>query len=246
MNIRSKHIGPIILASFIIGIGGTIGLNLWRTTSAKVPAKFTSGEQAGEYNPADIRGSYTFSQVSEFFQIPLEEMGKSFGLDVTDNMADFKCGNLKEIYGIVESTIEGGEIGTDSVKLFVSLYTGLSYTPEETTLIPAPAMSVLEEKLSEKELKAIENRVATLPGLRPLPSEDPEDDIGEVDTTVKGNTIFQELLDWGLSKEEIETVLGTSMGKTGVNVRDYCVEREIEFSEVKKVLQEMLLDANNE
>jgi hypothetical protein len=57
MNIRSKHIGPIILAAFIIGIGGTIGLNLWRTTSSKVPAKFTSGEHEGEYNPADIRGS---------------------------------------------------------------------------------------------------------------------------------------------------------------------------------------------
>ena len=126
MNIRSKHIGPIILVAFIIGIGGTIGLNLWRTMSAKVPARFTSGEQEGEYNPADIRGSYTFSQVSELFEIPLEEMGKSFGLDVPDNMADFKCGSLKEIYGAVEGTIEGGEIGTDSVKLFVSLYTGLS------------------------------------------------------------------------------------------------------------------------
>ena len=245
MNIKSKHIGPIILAAFIIGIGGTIGLNLWRTMSEKVPAKFTSGEQEGEYNPADIRGSYTFSQVSEFFQIPLEEMGKSFGLDVADSMADFKCGSLKEIYGAVESTIEGGEIGTDSVKLFVSLYTGLSYIPEETTLIPVPAMSVLKEKLSEEELKVLENRVVTLPGLKALPSEDPEDDLGEVDSTVKGNTTFQELLDWGLAREEIETALGTSMGKPGVNVRDYCVEREIEFSEVKNVLQEML-DANNE
>ncbi|MBA7490975.1 hypothetical protein ES702_01519 [subsurface metagenome] len=245
MNIRSKHIGPIILAVFIIGIGGTIGLNLWRTTSAKVPAKFTSGEYEGEYNPADIRGSYTFSEVSELFEIPLEEMGKAFGLDGADNMADFKCGNLKEIYGTVEGTIEGGEIGTDSVKFFVSLYTGLSYTPEETTLIPAPAMSVLKEKLSEEELKVLENRVVTLPGLKPVSAEEPEDDLGEVDTTVKGNTTFQELLDWGLAKEEIETTLGTSMGKPGVKVRDYCVEREIEFSGVKDVLQE-ILDANNE
>jgi len=245
MNIKSKHIGLIILAAFIIGIGGTIGLNLWRTMSEKVPAKFTSGEQEGEYNPADIRGSYTFSQVSELFQIPLEEMGKSFGLDVADNMADFKCGSLKEIYGAVEGTIEGGEIGTDSVKLFVSLYRGLSYTPEKTTLIPAPAMSVLKEKLSEEELKVLENRVVTLPGLKSLPGEDPEDDLAEIDSTVKGKTTFQELLDWGLAREEIETALGTSMGKPGVNVRDYCVEREIEFSGVKNVLQEML-DANNE
>jgi len=245
MNIRSKHIGPIILAAFIIGIGGTIGLNLWRTTSAKVPAKFTSGEHQGEYNPVDIRGSYTFSQVSELFEIPLEEMGKSFGLDVADNMADFKCGSLKEIYGAVEGTIEGGEIGTDSVKLFVSLYTGLSYTPEETTLIPAPAMSVLKEKLSEEELKVIASRVVPLPGLKPLPGEDQQDDLGEVDSTVKGNTTFQDLLDWGLVKEEIETALGTSMDKPGVNVRDYCVEKKIEFSEVKNVLQEVL-NANNE
>jgi len=245
MNIRSKHMGPIILAAFIIGIGSTIGLNLWRTTNTKVLAKFTSGEYEGEYNPADIRGSHTFSQVSEFFEIPLEEIGKSFGLDVVDNMASFKCGNLKEIYGAVESTIEGGEIGTDSVKLFISLYTGLSYTPEETTLIPAPAMSVLKEKLSEEELKVIENRVVPLPGLKPLSIENLEDDLAEVDTTVKGNTTFQDLLDWGLAKEEIETALGTSMGKPAENIRDYCVGREIEFGEVKNVLQEML-DANNE
>ena len=241
MNIRSKHIGPIILAAFIIGIGGTIGLNLWRTTSSKVPAKFTSGEHEGEYNPADIRGSYTFSEVSALFEIPLEEMGKAFGLDGADNMADFQCRNLKEIYGAVE----GGEIGTDSVKFFVSLYTGLSYTPEETTLIPAPAMSVLKEKLSEDELKVLENRAVTVSGLKPVSGEDPEDDHGEVDTTVKGKTTFQELLDWGLAKEEIETALGTSMGKPGVKIRDYCAEKEIEFSGVKNVLQEML-DAHNE
>jgi hypothetical protein len=182
--------------------------------------------------------------VSELFEIPLEEMGKAFGLDVADNMANFKCGSLKEIYGIVESSIEGGEIGTDSVKLFVSLYTGLSYTPEETTLIPAPAMSVLKERLSEEELKVLENRVVTLPGLKPLPGEDPKDDPSEVDSTVKGNTTFQDLLDWGLAKEEIETAMGTSMGKPGANIRDYCVERDIEFSEVKNVLQK-ILNINN-
>ncbi|GAI49966.1 unnamed protein product, partial [marine sediment metagenome] len=236
MNIRSKHIGLIILAAFIIGIGGTIGFNLWRTTSVRVPMKFTSGEHEGEYNPADIRGSYTFSQVSEFFEIPLEEMGKAFGLDGADNMADFQCRNLKEIYG----TVEGGEIGTDSVKLFVSLYTGLSYTPEETTLIPAPAMSVLKEKLSEEELKVLENRAVTVSGLKPVSDKDPEDDLGEVDTAVKGKTTFQELLDWGLAKEEIEKALGASMGKPGVKIRDYCDEEGIEFSRVKNVLQEML------
>jgi len=106
-------------------------------------------------------------------------------------------------------------------------------------------MSVLKERLSEDELKVIKNRVVTLPGLKPLPSEDPEDDLGEVDSTVKGNTTFQDLLDWGLAKEEIETALGTSMGKPGVSIRDYCAEKKIEFSGVKNVLQEML-DANNE
>lgn len=241
MNIRSKHIGPIILAAFIIGIGGTIGLNLWRTTSSKVPAKFTSGEHEGEYNPADIRGSYTFSEVSALFEIPLEEMGKAFGLDGADNMANFQCRNLKEIYGAVE----GGEIGTDSVKFFVSLYTGFSYTPEETTLIPAPAMSVLKEKLSAEELKVLESRAVTISGLKPVSGKDPEDDLGEVDIAVKGKTTFQELLDWGLAKEEIETALGTSMGKPGVKIRDYCAEKEMEFSGVKEVLQE-ILDANNE
>lgn len=83
MKLRSKHIAPIILAIFVLGIAGTIAFNLWRTKSSKIPVQLALGKHAGEYDPADIRGSYAFSDISKLFNIPLDTMGKA-GVAVRD------------------------------------------------------------------------------------------------------------------------------------------------------------------
>ena len=38
MTLRSKHIVPIVLVAFILGIGGTMVFNLWQTKSSRIPA----------------------------------------------------------------------------------------------------------------------------------------------------------------------------------------------------------------
>jgi hypothetical protein len=233
MNLRSIHIAMIVLGAFIIGIGGTMALNLWQTTSSKVPATYTTGEFAGEYNPADIRGSYSFGDIQEAFAVPVAALAEAFGVTDTDNPDAFLCKGLEDLYGQVEN----GEVGTDSVRWFVSLYTGLPYTPEADTLLPYPAITVLEKRLGEAELKAVQERSVVLPGLG---SQEPEaqdqysSELGEI----KGKTTFGELLSWGVSKEAIEQALGLPIGKAGTAVRDYCIENGIEFSTVKEALQQ--------
>ncbi len=249
MTLRSKHILPIVLAAFLIGIGGTIIFNLWQTTSSKVPAAYTSGEFAGEYNPGDIRGSYSFGDIEEAFAVPVAGLAEAFGVEDSENPAAFLCKSLEEMYGQVGD----GEIGTDSVRWFVALYTGLPYTPEEDTLLPSTALSVLQERLSETELEEVKAKTVSLAGLAAAVENEetakdeaaPEAAAAEQADThteseageVKGKTTFGELQSWGVGKEEIEEALGLPVGKAGVTVRDYCTENGIEFSTVKEALQ---------
>jgi len=250
MTLRSKHILPIVLAAFLVGIGGTIIFNLWQTTSSKVPAAYTSGEFAGEYNPGDIRGSYSFGEIEEAFSVPVADLAEAFGVEDSENPAAFLCKGLEDMYGQVDN----GEIGTDSVRWFVALYTGLPYTPEEDTLLPSPALSVLQERLNDAELEEVKARTVSLSALAPATEneETAKDEAApeaaaaaeQADThteseagEVKGKTTFGELQSWGLSKEEIEEALGLPVGKAGVAVRDYCTENGIEFSAVKEALQ---------
>ena len=97
MKLKTRHLAPLILAFFVFGIGGTMAFNLWRTEGSKNPARFSTGEHEGEYNPADIRGSYTFSDISEVFKIPLEDLSKAFGLENVRSVAEFQCKDLKEL-----------------------------------------------------------------------------------------------------------------------------------------------------
>ena len=242
MKLKSKHLVPLILAVFVAGIAGTMAFNLWRTEGSKIPAKFSTGEHEGEYNPSDIRGSYTFSEISEIFKIPLGDLSKAFDLDGVENVAEFQCKELKELYPEPAE----GEVGTDSAKLFVALYTGLPHTPEETSLLLTPALSVLGEKLSREELQEVEKITISPSAFKPQSSQETATEhAGDQDRGVRGNTTFAELRDWKLTKEEIEQALGIPMGKPGIAVRNHCTANGIEFGEVKTALQ-ALVDARNQ
>ncbi len=246
MTLRSKHIVPIVLAVFIVGIGGTMIFNLWQTKSSKVPATYTTGQFAGEYNPADIRGSYSFGDIEETFAVPVTALAKAFAVEDSGNPEAFLAKSLEDMYGAMED----GEVGTDSVRWFVSLYTGLPYSPEQDTLLPSASISVLQERLGETELEAVRTKTVNLSALSRTDAV-PEDSRAETSQAeeqadthseteagdVKGNTTFGDLLSWGVSRETIEQILGLPIGKAGVTVRDYCIENSIEFSTVKEALQ---------
>ena len=248
MTLRSKHIVPIVLAVFVLGIGGTIIFNLWQTTSSKIPAAYTSGEFAGQYDPGDIRGSYSFGDIEKAFDVPVETLAAAFGIVDSENPAAFRCKELEDMY----AGVENGEIGTDSVRWFVALYTGLPYTPEGDTLLPSPAARVLKERIDVAELEGVKAKTVSLAGSAENEAAKTTEDAAKTVTSesgaaevhsegdtgqVRGKTTFGELLAWGLSKEEIERILGLPVGKAGVAVRDYCSQNGIEFSTVKGALQ---------
>ncbi|MDH7484573.1 MAG: hypothetical protein QHH01_08095 [Spirochaetales bacterium] len=158
LTIRITAVTVIVL--FAGGILLASALGFWITESTKEPAKIKTGEFAGLPNPSDIRGSYTWNDISKSFGIDVGLLMQAFG--VKD--ADTKVNTLEEAVESL-SLPPGVEIGTDAVRLFVALYTGLPHTPEESTVLPYSAAEILlREGKADKALIEAAAAKAVKPG----------------------------------------------------------------------------------
>ena len=57
------------------------------------------------------------------------------------------------------------------------------------------------------------------------------------DRLIKGKTTFREVLDWGVSQEVIEQVIGVPMPNPLTKVKDFCTEKGLDFEVIKPALQ---------
>ena len=237
MRIKANLAAIILPTLFIAGILFSSAVGYWKTENSKVPTKYTEGVFEGEANPADIRGSYSFSDLEKAFDIPVDTLAKAFGFSASENPEGIKIKEFEELYGVIEDM----EIGTGSMRLFVALYKGLPFEAEEDTAIPQPAWNILnKEGATDKDtLSGYSERVVALEDLE-ISTGTVEHSEESEETTIKGKTLFSDLLDWGLSQKQIEEVLGAPIGAAGMTIRDYCTEQGIEFSTVKTPLQDLL------
>ena len=244
MKLTSKSLAVAILVILFGGIMATTAMNWWKTESSKVPAVYTEGELAGEYNPADIRGSYNFGEVSELFDIPLADLGAAFQIPAGTDAASFELKSLETLYADLPQ-----EIGTSSVRLFTALYKGLPYELTEDTYLLPQGVEILqrqgqlsaeqEEYLASHTVGKTSDTIAQpAAAATAVPNATPQTS-GEqaIDKTVKGSTTFQDLLDWGVSQPEIESILGESMPAAETVIKNYYTEKGIEFSGAKAALQ---------
>jgi hypothetical protein len=250
MKIKQSAIAVIILVIIFGGIGVTSALGLWHTTNTKEPARYSQGEFAGEYNPDDIRGSYTFGEISELFGIPVEDLGKAFALNDANVYASFACKDLEAMY--TASAAEGKEVGTDSVRIFVALYNSLPITLNDATYFPAPAADVLKSKatLSDEQVQYIDSHTVTPVVAETNASASTTAEPSKVENSegtgniIKGSTTFGEVLDWGINKEDIEKIINDKLPSNGDKIKDYATSKGIEFSTLKESLQD-LVDSQN-
>lgn len=135
-----------IIASILFvvaGILGSMALGWWQTESDKTPQRLetaTATGESGAYDPADIRGSYTLAEISDLFEVPLEELATAFAIE-QGSVAGFKVKELETIYTDPQS-----EVGTASMRLFIAWYKGLPFEMKEDSFLPAPAVEILREK----------------------------------------------------------------------------------------------------
>ncbi|OQY34377.1 MAG: hypothetical protein B6241_05175 [Spirochaetaceae bacterium 4572_59] len=239
MIVDAKKAALILPLFFLLGIGYTMITGYWRTDSSKQPSRYSEGELAGEYNPADIRGSYSLADLEASFVIPVETLAKAFGVEDHNDLSAIKVKEFEESIG----DIDGKEVGTDSMRLFVALYLNRPYTPEEGTALPQPAYNILKKEgaAPAAQLALFENRLVPLDTfiLNEVDIHEDEEESGLLE--IKGKTTFGELLESGISEDQLVDVLGgLPMGATALSVRDYCKEQGLEFSAVKAKLLEYL------
>lgn len=240
MKLTSKPLAIIILVILFGSIGITTALGWWSTESRKQAATFSEGEFAGQPNPADIRGSYTFGDIENNFDIPAQELAAAFGLPAGTDAAAYSVKTLEEVYGSLEG---GSEVGTSSVRLFTAWYTGLPFEITDEIYLPRPAVEILKAKasLSTDQLAYLNTHVVDLPEVEITPAPDVEVNEAETgtetDRTVKGKTTFGEVLDWGVAQEVIESIVGLPIPNRLVKVKDFCTENGLAFETIKTELQ---------
>lgn len=242
MKLSNIMIAAVVVVAFAGGVLGAQIAGVWQTESSKIPATYAEGEFAGEYNPADIRGSYSFGDIEKAFDVPVSSLAEAYGAGDLENPAAVLVKSLEEGYEGVHDSLE---IGTDSVRLFVARYLDRPITVADTTGIPDTAIPILQQRGTvDEELLA---RVVVLPGdLLPLVGTLPEaEDTPEEseERTVKGMTTIGELLIWGVPEAEIEQLFGGDIGPGNTVLRDFAAEQGVEFSSIKTQLQ-ALVDEN--
>lgn len=247
MRLTSKPLAAILLIVIFGGVLFTSAFGWWNTETSKVPATFSDGAAAGQFNPADIRGSYTFGDIEASFGIPSAVLADAFGLPSGTDAAGFQVKELESLYADLEV-----EIGTSAVRLFTAFYTGLPYDlSAEESYLPTPAVDILlahgglsAERLAYLAAHRVDlavptaapgNEAAPTPQLSPTPAIDhtPEAEEG----SVRGNTTFQELLDWGVPLERIEAVLGQPMPAPATVIKDFVTAQGKEFAAIREALQ---------
>lgn len=242
MTLTSKPLSVMLFVILFGGIALSSAMGWWATESKKEPAAFTEGEFAGLANPADIRGSYTFGDIANSFEVTPETLAQAFGV-ITDDAATFAVKDLEVLY--LDS---GYEIGTNSVRMFVAFYTGLPFdlTAEETVM-PKPAVDILLAKgnLTSEQTAYLETHTVNVsdpaPAIEPVTESTPVAEETHVesaeDYTIKGKTTFGDLILWGVPKETIEALIGADMPDPAMKVKDYASTNGLDFETLKTALQ---------
>lgn len=159
MKIKANTLGILLIVILFGGIFASSYMNMWITESTKIPDRIEEGDFKGEYNPEDIKGSYSFGEVSELFDIPLEDLAFAFGLPKEIEPSEFKNKELETLYEGQEF-----EIGNGSVKLFVALYKELPYEINEDTFLLTNAVEILKEKanLTKDQLEYLDSHTVEI------------------------------------------------------------------------------------
>lgn len=241
-------IAIICILVVFLGIFAADQLGLWSTTS--------SGDsllKSGDNNEAtlasieELRGSTTFGEIESNFNVPADLLAKAYNFEV-ENPSTLQAMDVSEAYAYLGEDVE---MGTGSVRMFLYMFTGASLEAlEEYENIPNTAVEVLKaEGLWTAELEAevggyviaIDRGPITGDELYALTGEEHEEE-SEGALEVNGNTTIQNMLDAGLTIEQIEAELGLTVENNNMKFKDLCNEAGVEFTAAKNNLLALLAE----
>lgn len=145
MKVSRFVIAISVVIIIFAGIWVSNVLGFWETSGSKGPRQFENGEFTGLNDLGDIRGSYTFGNIEDSFNIDSVLLAQAFGFE-SDNPSSIRLNELESFYEGLGFPVE---IGTSSVKYFVALYAGLSIDEPEGLTIAAVNILKDYEKITE-------------------------------------------------------------------------------------------------
>lgn len=240
-------ISTLAISMLVIVFGGILiasVLGVWGSKSEleEINARYDGIEAA--LDPAQIRGSFSFAEVSEFFSVPLDVMAEGFMLPKSVDPHYFYNRDMEGLFGAVLT--EDQEIGNASVQYFVALYTGLPYQLSEEIYLPQPAVDILkaQAQLTDEQIAYLDAHTVQIDPdeLVAAMGTYVEEEHDEDEAIVKGTTTFYDVLAWGVTESDLMVVLDGEMPPTNILIRDYCTQVGLEYGIVKAELQ-MLVDA---
>ncbi len=92
------------------------------------------------------------------------------------------------------------------------------------------------EPLTESNSPAPEPAATSTPPVSTTATPSPAENV-IVEKTVTGKTTFQELLNWGVSEDAIQKVIGGELPALSTSVKDFVTGKGLEFSAIKSQLQ---------
>lgn len=252
MRINYIHILVMVIVIMGGGVLLTSEVGLFDTSRSVQPGKLD--DITNVYNIADIRGSFTLTEIGQYYQVPPEAIIEAFSLDKDTSPAAFQLKDLKEIYQPVEIEGEMYEVETDTVKVFVSLYSGIPYVWEETSYLPIHAAEYLinKDKLTEEEQNYWINHTFDLIRIEQeitdgLVEEDkidfpeleaPKEESSNETITIVGKTTVAEILSMGIDEKTFQEVTGLEVPEDkNINIRDYAASFDIDFGEIRATLE---------
>ncbi len=233
MKLTSRAMAIVLPMILFGGILLSQVTGVWSSDTEKRPNRFEDGLFEGEYDPADIRGSYTLMDVSTLFEIDLNILIQAFTLNHDIDAKNFQTNDLEAYF-----TDSGYEIGNESVQVFVALYKGLPIVLDDA-ILPKAAVDILlqnQPDLTDEQRAYLEEY-----GKDVVASENPsEEEEEESEIKINGTTTFQYVIDLGVSQEEIEEILGMKLDYTNQAIKDFCLDQGISFSTIKTRLTEAI------
>jgi hypothetical protein len=169
MRLNNKILFFAILVIFFGGIGTAKALDVWDSKPGVIAKNQLTTETGGEANsaataadPGYIKGSNSFAEVSQTYNIPLNDLKAAFAPNSTDKFADMKAKDIKTLYVKLGDDIT---IETESVRIFAAMYTNVKYYYSNSAYFPESAVKVLKEKvkLSQEQLIFLDAHTVTIP-----------------------------------------------------------------------------------
>lgn len=239
---KNKSLIVLLSSLIIIFVGIYLAdlLGFWNTTSSSDFTIIDEETQKEVLSIDEIRGSTSFEELESFFGVPAVQLATAFNFN-TNTPELLKAMDVSEAYDYLGEDVE---MGTGSVRMFIYMYTGTSMAGlEEIENIPSTAKEVLENegKWTEELEEMMTGYIVVID--RPpfdtealsLAKEDHEDETNPGATLeIKGSTTIQNLLDAGISIEDIEAELGTEVKNNNLGFKDLCEQNNISFSDAKQ------------